>query len=69
MFFRGYCHAYIVIGVQHAGNVLCQISIQNGLDVITHIDYKGESALLMIILHHSLLTCTAVCALEETAAV
>lgn len=35
-------HAYIIVGVQHAGNVLCQISVQNSLDVITHVDYKNR---------------------------
>lgn len=31
-------NAYVVIGVEHSGNVLRQIAVQDGLDVISHIN-------------------------------
>lgn len=48
------CDSYIVVGVEHAGNVLRQISVQNSLDVIAHVDYKKvqRAFLMMIILQH-----------------
>lgn len=33
-------HTYVVVGVEHAGNVLRQIPIQNGLDVIADVDCR-----------------------------
>lgn len=66
------CDSYIVVGVEHAGNVLRQISVQNSLDVIAHVDYKKvqRAFLIMIILQHWVLTLTAVnVAGKETAAI
>lgn len=34
--------SYIVIGIQHAGDVLSQVSVQNSLNVATNIDCKGK---------------------------
>lgn len=33
---------YVVVGIQHAGDVLGQVSVQNGLNVAANIDCKEE---------------------------
>lgn len=40
-------HTYVVIGVEHAGNVLCQIPVQNGLDVIPDVDCRQADSTLI----------------------
>lgn len=40
-------HTYVVVGVEHAGNVLRQIPIQNGLDVIPDVDCRQVDSTLI----------------------
>lgn len=35
---------YVVVGVEHTGDVLCQISVQHSLDVISNINYRQLNA-------------------------
>lgn len=50
---------YIVIGIQHTGDVLCQISVQNSLDVISNINYKQFKVILFTpILYYIHIKCT-----------
>lgn len=39
--------SYIIIGIQHTGNVLSQVSVQNSLNVATDIDYKEKAIILV----------------------
>ena len=32
--------AYVVVGVEYPGDVLCQVAVQNGLDVVTMVDCR-----------------------------
>lgn len=34
--------SYVVVGIQHTGDVLSQVSVQNSLNVATNIDCKGK---------------------------
>lgn len=36
--------SYIVVGIQHTGDVLSQVSVQNSLNVATNVDCKGEKS-------------------------
>lgn len=40
------CSPHVVVRVENAGDVFCQVSVQNGLDVVPHINYRRAGRVL-----------------------
>lgn len=46
--------SYIIIGVQHTGDILSQVPVQDSLDVAANVDCTGENRLPFKVIGHML---------------